>query len=216
MSFGIVCCQISSRSLFGFVIFISLLFTSNFSKGAFMPAQTLFDASHVSKNDGVGPGWCGRGVWSVLRSIGYGAGIRSGDGQDWEYILSDAGWVPLHCPKPEWAPYGSVLVYTSDMRLYGRNKVGTKGGIHGHVELVAIDPKMGRVYVSDKPRAKPGGTVPRNFTKRAWVPPGYVYPVGQPVLVKSSFNPKIHLQNASQLRDERIELAMAVFSKQSL
>jgi hypothetical protein len=99
------------------------------------------------------------------------------------------------------------------MRLHGRNKVGTKGGIFGHVELVALDPKLGRVYVSDKPRVKAGGTVPMNFTKRAWIPPGFVYPVGQPVLVKSRFNPKLALGQAAQLRDERIELAMAVFNK---
>lgn len=181
--------------------------------GAFMPAQTLFEASKSARTDSVGSGWCGRGVWSVLRNIGYGNGIRSGDGQDWEVILSDAGWAPLACPSPSMAPYGSILVYVSDVRLHGRNKVGTKGGVYGHVELVAIEPKYGRVYVSDKPRVKPGGTVPMNFTRRAWIPPGFVYPAGQPVLVRSSFDPKLALKHATQLRDERIELAMAVFNK---
>lgn len=197
-------------SLF-FVLTLLISFTSPLSQGAFMPAQTLFEASSHAKKDGVGSGWCGRGVWSVLHGIGYGDGIRSGNGQDWECILSDAGWVPLSCPKPSMAPYGSVLVYSSDMRTFGKNKVGTKGGIYGHVELVAVDPKAGRVYVSDKPRVKPGGTVPHNYTRRAWIPPGFVYPKDMPKLVRSSFDPKRHLENAVALRDERIELAMAVF-----
>jgi hypothetical protein len=205
-------CKFFPRVLSSIVALLYVLAAGTVS-GAFMPAQTLFEASKVAKTDGIGAGWCGRGVWSVLSKIGYGQGIRSGDGQDWEVILSDAGWVPLSCPIPSMAPYGSILVYMSDMRLHGRNKVGTKGGIHGHVELVAVDPKLGRVYVSDKPRVKPGGTVPMNFTKRAWVPAGYVYSVGQPVLAKSTFNPKLALKQASQLRDERIELAMVVFNK---
>lgn len=198
-----------------FRVFVLLVFLSSASlmSGAFMSAQTLFDASKVARTDGVGAGWCGRGVWSVLSKIGYGEGIRSGNGQDWEVILSDAGWVPLSCPAPSMAPYGSVLVYTSDLRLHGRNKVGTKGGVYGHVELVAVDPGIGRAYVSDKPRDKPGGTVPMNFTRRAWIPPGFVYPVGQVVLTRSRFNPKLALKQASQLRDERIELAMAVFNR---
>jgi hypothetical protein len=205
-----------NSGVFRFFIFVSVLFFATLAslRAAFMPAQALFEASKVARTDGVGAGWCGRGVWSVLSQIGYGKGIKSGDGQDWEYILSNAGWVPLLCPDPSMAPYGSVLVFTSDMRRYGRNKAGTKGGIYGHVELVAVDPQLGRVYVSDKPRVKPGGTVPMNFTRRAWIPPGYVYPKGQPILKRSTFDPKVVFNQAIQLRDERIEFAMAVFKKQ--
>lgn len=177
-----------------------------------MPAQTLMDASKASKTDSVGYGWCGRGVWSVLNSIGYGKGLRSGDGQDWECILREAGWVPLHCPVPKYAPFGSILVYTSDLRLHGRNLVGTKGGKFGHVELVALDEKLGRVYVSDKPRRIAGGTVPMNFTKRAWVPPGFVPPSGSAPLKVSSYDPVKVVTASKELMNERLLLAKALFN----
>jgi hypothetical protein len=176
-----------------------------------MPAQTLVEASKASRSDGVGYGWCGRGVWSVLNAIGYGSGIRSADGQDWECVLREAGWVPLHCPLPRYAPYGAVLVYTSDLRLHGRNLVGTKGGRFGHVELVALDEKLGRVYVSDKPRKNAGGTVPMNFTKRAWVPPGFVPPDGSVPLKPSSYDPIKVVKASKELMTERLLLAKTLF-----
>jgi hypothetical protein len=174
-----------------------------------MRPEALSLAVSHSKEDGVGPGFCGRGVYSVLKRLGYG-GIRSADGGDWEQVLSDAGWRPLYCPSPEWAPFGSVLVYLSDLRVRGYNKVGTKGGLYGHVELVACTGSGQRRYVSDAARVKPGGTVPVNFTKRAWIPPssgplfgyswGYAwYDVG---LLKRSVG---HLQ------DKRLAMAEEVF-----
>jgi hypothetical protein len=192
--------------------FLCLVSTSFSVNAAFMSAETLIKASKASKSDDVGYGWCGRGVWSVLKNIGYGAGIRSGDGQDWECILRNAGWVPLHCPLPKYAPFGSVLVYTSDLRLHGRNLVGTKGGRFGHVELVALDEKLGRVYVSDKPRRNAGGTVPMNFTKRAWVPPGFVMPSGSIQLKPSSYDPIKVVTASRELMNERLLLAKALFN----
>jgi len=135
-----------------------------------MPNNKLEKAVRIANKDGVGHGYCGRGVWTVLTGIGYGKGLKSGDGHDWETILRRAGWRSVPCVKPTRAPVGSVLVYNSDKRKYGRNKTGTKGGTYGHVELVAL--KSGsRVYVSDAPRNNPGGSVLKNFTGRAWLPP---------------------------------------------
>jgi hypothetical protein len=182
---------------------------------AFMPVKSLLEASKVARTDNVGAGWCGRGVWSVLEEIGYGEGIKSANGQDWEVVLHQAGWVPLICPDPSHAPLGSVVVYLSDMRVHGQNLVGTKGGVYGHVELVALDENARRVYVSDKPRVKPGGTVPANFTRRAWIPPGFTFPRGVNPLPPSSYDPKKISEMANQLKEERIDLAMAIFARRS-
>lgn len=128
-----------------------------------------FAVWHASRH-GVGAGYCGRGVLSILRALNWDLGLEGADGHDWEKNLSRAGWVPYYCSRPQDAPYGSVLVYMSDIRLYGKNLVGTRGGRWGHVEFVSR--KNGRkVYLSDAVRYWPGGTVPFNFTKRAWVPP---------------------------------------------
>jgi hypothetical protein len=212
------------------LFFFGLPFLAAPAPGAFMPTGTLKEAADVSREDGVGRGWCGRGVWSVLTTLGYGEGIRSANGQDWETVLYNAGWAPLRCPDPSMAPFGSVLVYLSDMRLQGRNVVGTKGGIYGHVELVGIDQGK-RAYISDTPRRNPGGSVPHNFTRRAWVPPGYVqqpsFPPGSPkhpspspnpsrMLVRSSYDPSAIARSAKELLDERLSLAEVVFSSRSL
>jgi len=130
------------------------------------------EAISVSKSDGIGAGWCGRGVLHVLRTVGLGDGLVGGNGHDWEEILEEAGWEPISCVSPEDAPFGSVLVFQSDYNLLGRNKRGTPGGRWGHVEFVAADEDGKRWYVSDAPRTNFGGTVPDNFTSRAWVPPG--------------------------------------------
>jgi hypothetical protein len=138
-----------------------------------IPKMKLEKAVRIATSDGVGKGYCGRGVWSVLKGIGFGRGLRSGDGHDWEKILKKAGWKSIRCVRPAKAPVGSVLVYNSDRRRFGKNKAGTLGGIYGHVELVAVRGGK-RVYVSDAPRVNPGGSVPKNFTGRAWLPPGSV------------------------------------------
>jgi hypothetical protein len=39
-----------------------------------------------------------------------------------------------------------------------------------------------RVYVSDAPRVNPGGSVPKNFTGRAWLPPGSVVKAALPIM----------------------------------
>ncbi|GAB4169939.1 MAG: hypothetical protein Fur0032_08650 [Terrimicrobiaceae bacterium] len=123
-----------------------------------------------SKRDGIPSGWCGRAMLSLLNKAGLGDGLKSGNGQDWEKILLDAGWKPLRVSSPYKAPLGSVLVYASDRRV-GKVPRGTPGGYYGHVEMVALAPTGGRLYVSDNPRPKPGGSVPDNFTGRAWIPP---------------------------------------------
>jgi len=38
--------------------------------------------------------------------------------------------------------------------------------------MVALGMGGQRLYVSDNPRVAPGGTVPDNFTGRAWISPG--------------------------------------------
>jgi hypothetical protein len=136
-----------------------------------MTKTTLVAAAVESATDSIGSGWCGRGMLSILRNAGLGKGLAGGNGQDWELILGKAGWKPLRCSSPHRAPLGSVLVYLGDGRV-GKRPRGTPGGYYGHVEMVALGPSGQRLYVSDNPRVAPGGTVPDNFTGRAWVPPG--------------------------------------------
>jgi len=136
-----------------------------------MTRTTLVAAAVESATDNIGSGWCGRGMLSILRNAGLGKGLAGGNGQDWELILSKAGWKPLRCSSPQRAPLGSVLVYLGDSRV-GKRPRGTPGGYYGHVEMVALGPTGQRLYVSDNPRVAPGGTVPDNFTGRAWIPPG--------------------------------------------
>lgn len=131
----------------------------------------LVNAAIESANDGIGSGWCGRGMLSILRKFGLGTGLEGGNGQDWEKNLAKAGWRPVRCLAPEKAPLGSVLVYLGDKRS-GKMPRGTPGGYFGHVEMVALGPTGSRLYVADCPRVKPGGTVRDNFTGRAWMPPG--------------------------------------------
>ena len=138
---------------------------------AMMTRTTLMAAAVESANDKIGSGWCGRGMLSILKNAGLGQGLAGGNGQDWEQILSKAGWKPLRCNSPQRAPLGSVLVYLGDVRV-GKIPRGTPGGNFGHVEMVALGRSGERLYVSDCPRALPGGTVPDNFTGHAWIPPG--------------------------------------------
>lgn len=133
--------------------------------------STLVAAAVESATDNIGSGWCGRGMLSILRSAGLGKGLAGGNGQDWEVILNRAGWRPIRCSSPQRAPLGSVLVYSGDQRV-GKRPRGTPGGYYGHVEMVALGRSGQRLYVSDNPRVAPGGTVPDNFTGRAWLPPG--------------------------------------------
>jgi hypothetical protein len=136
-----------------------------------MSRMTLVAAAVESATDHIGSGWCGRGMLSILKNAGLGKGLAGGDGQDWELILSRAGWKPVRCSSPQRAPLGSVLVYLGDARV-GKCPRGTPGGNFGHVEMVALGTSGQRLYVSDNPRVAPGGTVPDNFTGRAWICPG--------------------------------------------
>ena len=136
-----------------------------------MTRMTLMAAATESATDHIGSGWCGRGMLSILKNAGLGNGLAPGNGQDWELILSRAGWKPVRCSSPQRAPLGSVLVYLGDTRV-GKRPRGTPGGNFGHVEMVALGRSGERLYVSDNPRVAPGGTVPDNFTGRAWISPG--------------------------------------------
>ena len=204
-----------------FFVFSGLLLLSGHSMAgkvflSAMDKYSLAGAVETSKTDSVGGGYCGRGVWSVLKGIQYDQGLQSADGQDWEVVLSRAGWIPLVCRDPWKAPLGSVLVYMSDIRRFGRNLVGTKGGIWGHVELVSLS-KGTKVFVSDAPRLKPGGTVPLNFTGRAWVPPGSVPVIGaDQAFAVSSYRPIQCREEAERLKDDRLAQAESYFSRLAL
>ena len=91
-----------------------------------MTRMTLMAAAVESATDHIGSGWCGRGMLSILKNAGLGKGLAGGNGQDWELILSRAGWKPLRCSSPHRAPLGSVLVYLGDARV-GKHARGTPG-----------------------------------------------------------------------------------------
>ena len=157
------------RCAFAAVILISVVRAAETTPP--MTRTTLIAAAVESATDHIGSGWCGRGMLSILKNAGLGRGLAGGNGQDWESILSRAGWKPVRCSSPQRAPLGSVLVYLGDARV-GKFPRGTPGGNFGHVEMVALGRNGERLYVSDNPRVMPGGTVRDNFTGRAWMPPG--------------------------------------------
>lgn len=169
---------------------------------AVVSPNKLVRAAAQSATDDIGSGWCGRGVFSILNSMGLGNGLKGGNGQDWEKILREAGWKPLRCLAPQQAPYGSVLVYLGDARS-GKIARGTRGGYFGHVEIVALDRGGRRLYVSDSPRANPGGTVRDNFTGRAWLPPGSSLTLPKP--------PPVEMQVA-EIFKQRQQMAQDYFS----
>jgi hypothetical protein len=157
------------RLILAVVIFASVVRAAETTP--LMTRITLMAAATESASDNIGSGWCGRGMLSILRSLGLGKDLAGGNGQDWEGILARAGWKPVRCSSPQRAPLGSVLVYLGDARV-GKHPRGTPGGYFGHVEMVALGRSGQRLYVSDSPRVVAGGTVPDNFTGRAWIPPG--------------------------------------------
>ncbi len=165
--------------------------------------ETLKAAAIESATDNIGSGWCGRGMLSVLKKTGLGAGLEGGNGQDWEKNLLRAGWKPVRCLSPWKAPLGSVLVYLGDRRV-GKNPRGTPGGYYGHVEMVALGKAGERLYVSDCARQAPGGTVRDNFTGRAWVPPGREIWKAPPIETE-----------VATLMEERMRMAMAKFDRDS-
>ena len=162
----------------------------------------LVNAAIESATDNISSGWCGRGMLSILRKFGLGAGLQGSNGQDWEQNLLKAGWKPVRVQSPERAPLGSVLVYLGDKRA-GKTPRGTPGGYFGHVEMVALGPNGGRLYVADSARVKPGGTVRDNFTGRAWMPPG-----GAPM-----WKTQTPEQQVAVVLSERKKMAFAYFEK---
>jgi len=198
MRFPLACALVVSFSS-GSLMAVDLL---THKKSAEMQAEAI----QVAKTDHVGAGWCGRGVRHVLNEIGLGAGLKGANGHDWEQNLADAGWKPLRVDSPGRAPLGSVLVYSSDVRILGRNARGTAGGRYGHVEFVAKDASGGRVYVADHVRGRPGGTVLDNFTGRAWLPPQA--PTREMLLraVKATINKDVEI-----LHSQRLEQALEYF-----
>ena len=162
----------------------------------------LINAAIESANDNIASGWCGRGMLSILRKFGLGAGLEGSNGQDWENNLLKAGWKPVRVQSPERAPLGSVLVYLGDRRS-GKMPRGTPGGYFGHVEMVALGPSGGRLYVADCARVKPGGSVRDNFTGRAWMPPGNT----------PMWKTKTPEQQVADVLGERKRMAFAYFER---
>ena len=80
---------------------------------------------------------------------------------------------------------------------------GTPGGYFGHVEMVSLAPSGGRIYVADNPRPIPGGSVPDNFTGRAWVPPGTM--LAAPLPMDSQ---------VEAVLEQRLQMALAFFGTQ--
>ncbi len=188
-----------------FSLSIVALFATYALQGA-SPVMSRKDLEKVtieSANDGIPSGWCGRAMLSILKKSGLGDGLKGGNGQDWEQILSGAGWKPVLVKSPRSAPLGSVLVYLGDRRL-GKTPRGTPGGYHGHVEMVALAPGGGRLYVADCPRPSPGGTVPDNFTGRAWVPPKTMLATAPPINVQ-----------VETVLEERLKMASGYFDRDS-
>lgn len=187
------------RSPKGLLFALLLLAVQARGANPLLKGHTLQDLTTTSATDGIPSGWCGRAMFSLLNKSGLGKGLKQGNGQDWEKILSDAGWRPVKTSSPARAPLGSVLVYSGDQRQ-GKMPRGTPGGYFGHVEMVALSPNGGRMYVADCPRPVPGGSVPDNFTGRAWVPPGTM--LAAPA--------RIDVQ-VDQVLEQRLQMAMAYF-----
>lgn len=183
------------------VVFVATV-ASAIAAGPALPKPVLVAAAVESANDNIGSGWCGRGMLSILRNAGLGAGLQGNNGQDWEKNLLQAGWKPIPCSSPMKAPLGSVLVYVGDARV-GKRPRGTPGGYFGHVEMVALGREGQRLYVSDSPRPLPGGTVRDNFTGRAWLPPGS----------RSIFKAVPVEQQVAAVLEERTRMAMEHFGR---
>ena len=139
------------RCAFAIVLFASLARAAENTPR--LTRTTLVAAAVESATDGIGSGWCGRGMLSILKKSGLGQGLAGGNGQDWELILNKAGWKAVRCISPLRAPLGSVLVYLGDARV-GKRLRGTPGGSFGHVEMVALGMGGQRLYVSDSPACR--------------------------------------------------------------
>jgi hypothetical protein len=186
----------------GFFLLVLVLASPAGAVNPLLKGNLLQTLTVASATDDIPSGWCGRGMLSLLNKAGLARGLKPGNGQDWEQILANAGWKPVKVAFPARAPLGSVLVYSGDQRL-GKIPRGTPGGYFGHVEMVSLAPNGGRIYVSDCPRVVPGGSVPNNFTGRAWVPPGTLLGAPQPV----DSQVEVILQ-------QRLQMAQAYFSAQ--
>lgn len=186
----------------GLVFLLLVLASQVRAANPLLKGNLLRDLTVTSATDAIPPGWCGRAMLSLLNKSGLGRGLKPGNGQDWEKILSDAGWRPVKVTGPARAPLGSVLVYLGDQRL-GKRPRGTPGGYFGHVEMVSLAPNGGRIYVADNPRPVPGGSVPDNFTGRAWVPPGTLLSAPQPVA-----------DQVEMVLEQRLQMALKYFGDQ--
>ena len=58
------------------------------------------------------------------------------------------------------------------------------------------------MFVADNPRPAPGGSVPDNFTWRAWVPPGTLLAAQAPVA-----------EQIDKIMQQRLEMAVSHFSR---
>src|SRR5512144_1703543 len=101
-----------ARCALALVLFVSVagaaeqvpLTRGSMQQASLITRSTLVAAAVESATDNIGSGWCGRGMLSILRSAGLGKGLAGGNGQDWEVILSRAGWRPIRCSSPQKAP----------------------------------------------------------------------------------------------------------------
>lgn len=140
-----------------------------------LPKAIVSKMLEIADTDSVTGPLCGRGFYNVLKELDLEEGLSGADGHDWEENLWAAGWRPIRCSSPYNAPFGSALVYDSDLRLLGFNKRKTPGGKSGHIEGVGWCVETGkRKFFSSYTSYEPGGTVEDNFMGRAWVPPSFV------------------------------------------
>lgn len=189
------------------ILFLVVVLTAQVrAANPLLKGNLLQSLTEASACDNIPSGWCGRAMLSLLNKAGLARGLKPGNGQDWEQILSDAGWRPVKVSSPARAPLGSVLVYSGDQRL-GRIPRGTPGGYFGHVEMVSLAPNGGRIYVADCPRSIPGGSVPNNFTGRAWLPPGTMLaaPVALDVQVEAVLQQRLQMAQAYFSGGQRTE-----------
>jgi type VI secretion system secreted protein VgrG len=124
-------------------------------------------ALRTAARDNAGRNQCAKGVANVLEAQGF--PVQRGHATGWHETLPKKGWVKVEGLTPQTAPEGAVVVYRSDEAL-GKRARNQGGGKYGHVEIVAKDAEGKRVYISDKARWRPGGSVPDNFEGV------YVYP----------------------------------------
>ncbi len=123
----------------------------------FSSKRAIESALQTSAANNGKTGYCGRGVFNILRDQGL--PCDKANGEDWDNNLERHGYVLLKDVPPHLAPEGAILVY--DDRP---NSDGTGGGNEwGHVEVVVFDENGKRKFASDYVSSQNGGTVPDRY-----------------------------------------------------